>query len=107
MDTDYCDKWRAVDLAPGGVLLFDVYSNLAVWFDATREVGGRLLDDAAYALTASNNVILSGSGARAGFDGAGTVTYTGTVSGNGTLVKRGSGDAGAQAFYAGARERVL
>ena len=64
-----------------------------VWFDATRQVAGMLLNDSAYAFTASNNVVLTGTGARAGFDGAGTVTYAGAISGSGTLVKNGSGDA--------------
>jgi len=63
------------------------------WFDATRETDGRLIDDPAYAFTASNSVVFSGTGARVGFDGAGTVNYTGTISGNGSLVKTGSGDA--------------
>jgi len=68
-------------------------TGLAVWFDATRETGGRLLDDPDYAFTAAHDVTLSGIGSTVGFDGAGTVTHTGTISGNGSLVKRGTGDA--------------
>ncbi len=80
-------------LGSGGETVTVDGMNNSVWFDATREQYGMLLNDAAYAFTASNNVIFSGTGARAGFDGAGTVTYTGTISGNGSLVKNGSGDA--------------
>ncbi len=65
----------------------------AVWFDATRLAGPAVTNDPSYAFTASNSVILSGTSARVGFGGAGTVTYTGSVSGSGTLVKSGSGDA--------------
>ena len=65
----------------------------AVTFDATRIEDGRLTDDPGYAFTAANNVVLSGTDARVAFDGAGTVTYTGEISGNGALVKNGSGTA--------------
>jgi autotransporter-associated beta strand protein len=67
--------------------------NLAVTFDATREENARLVDDPAYAFTVSNAVVLASADARVAFDGAGTVTYAGAVSGSGTLVKNGSGTA--------------
>jgi len=65
----------------------------SVWFDTTRLAGMTVTNDPGYAFTASNNVVLSGVAANVGFDGAGTVTYAGTISGSGTLVKNGSGDA--------------
>ena len=84
-------------LGAGGEAVTVQGTGNSVWFDATRETDGRLADDPAYAFTASNNVILSGTASQAGFDGAGTVTYTGAISGNGSLVKSGTGDAVLQA----------
>ena len=65
----------------------------AVIFDATLEQDTRLIADPAYAFTAANPVILSGTDATVAFDGAGTVTHTGAISGNGALVKNGTGNA--------------
>ncbi len=64
-----------------------------VTFDATREEDARLIDDPAYAFTAANPVSLAGTSSRVVFEGAGTVTYAGAISGAGTLVKNGSGSA--------------
>jgi len=79
-------------LGAGGETVTVQGTGNSVWFDATRDSGGRLSDDPSYAFTASNNVAFDGTSAQVGFDGAGTVTYTGTISGTGALVKNGSGD---------------
>ena len=92
--TSYSARLVASDsLGAGGETVTVQGTGNTVWFDATRDSAGRLSDDPAYAFTASNNVVFSGTAAQAGFDGAGTVTYTGTISGNGALVKAGGGDA--------------
>ena len=92
--TDYSLRIpRADALGTGGESVTVGGSDLAVWFDATRETGGRLYDDPDYAFTAAHDVTLSGIGSTVGFDGAGTVTHTGTISGTGTLIKNGDGDA--------------
>ena len=65
----------------------------AVTFDATLEQDTRLVDDPDYTFIAANDVVLSGTDAIVAFDGAGTVNYTGEISGNGSLVKNGSGNA--------------
>ncbi|MDR2850109.1 MAG: discoidin domain-containing protein, partial [Verrucomicrobiota bacterium] len=82
--------WNA-RIPSAGTLITDVAvpDGRVVRFDATRETGGRLTNDTAYAFTADNAVTLGGGNAAVAFDGAGTVTYTGTVSGNGRLVKSG------------------
>jgi len=80
-------------LGAGGETVTVQGTGNAVRFDATRETGGRLLDDPTYAFAASNNVVLSGTSSSVGFEGAGTVTYAGTISGSGSLVKNGTGDA--------------
>ena len=91
--TNFSVRIPATDaLGTGGETVTVAGTGNTLWFDATREQDSRLVDDPDYAFTASNNVVFNGTGAQVGFDGAGTVTYTGTVSGNGSLVKRGSGD---------------
>jgi len=92
--TDYSLRIPRGDaLGTGGESVTVSGTDLAVWFDATRETDGRLYDDPDYDFTADHDVTLSGTGASVGFDGAGTVTHTGTISGTGTLVKYGDGDA--------------
>lgn len=92
--TDYSLRIPRPDaLGVGGETVTVNGSGLAVWFDSTRETAGRLYDDPAHAWTAEHDVALTGAGAVAGFDGAGTVNYAGTISGSGTLVKNGAGDA--------------
>ena len=92
--TNYSVRLSASDsLGAGGEPVTVGGTSNTVWFDASRVANAAVTNDPSYAFTASNNVILSGTGARAGFDGAGTVTYTGAISGSGTLVKNGSGDA--------------
>jgi len=102
--SDYSVRLVAADsLGSGGETVTVQGSGNAVWFDATGEAEGRLTDAPPYAFTAANDVVLSGTGTKAGFDGAGTVTYAGTISGSGSLVKNGSGDAvlGAANTFAG------
>ncbi len=92
--TNYSVKLPTSDaLGAGGETVTVGGISNTVWFDASRVADVTVTNDPSYAFTASNNVILSGTGARAGFDGAGTVTYAGAISGAGTLVKNGSGDA--------------
>ena len=92
--TEYSVRLPSSDaLGAGGETVTVEGTGRTVWFDATRETDGRLIDDEAYGFVASNNVVFNGTNARMGFDGAGTVTYAGTVSGNGALVKTGSGTA--------------
>lgn len=92
--TDYSLRIpRADALGTGSESVSVGGTDLTVWFDATRETEGRLYDDPDYAFTTGHDVTLSGTRASVGFDGAGTVTHTGTISGTGTLVKQGAGDA--------------
>jgi autotransporter-associated beta strand protein len=63
-----------------------------VRFDATREEGGRLLPDPAYVLHADNDVALGGSNATVSFNGAGSVVYSGTISGTGRFIAGAAGD---------------
>jgi autotransporter-associated beta strand protein len=91
--TNFSARLPASDaLGTGGETVTVAGVNNGVWFDATRESDGMLFDDPAYSFTASNNVVFTGTGAVAGFDGAGSVTYNGSISGSGTLVKNGTGD---------------
>ena len=92
--TNYSEKLVSSDaLGAGGETVTVGGVSNTVWFDATRFANAVVTNDPSYVFTASNNVILSGTGARVGFDGAGAVTYAGAISGNGALVKNGSGDA--------------
>ena len=92
--TNYSERLVSSDaLGAGGETVTVGGVSNTVWFDATRFANAAVTNDPSYAFTASNNVILSGTGARVGFDGAGTVTYAGSISGSGALVKNGSGDA--------------
>jgi autotransporter-associated beta strand protein len=76
--------------ADTGIGAVAVPANKVVRFDATREAGGRLYGDSGYAFTADNDVSLGGGSAAIAFDGAGTVVYTGTLTGSGRIVKNGA-----------------
>jgi autotransporter-associated beta strand protein len=91
-DIDLAAQTYAKLRIPGadtGIGAVAVPAGKVVRFDATREEGGRLHDDTAYAFTADNDVTLGGGSAAIAFDGAGTITYTGSLTGSGRLVKNG------------------
>ena len=70
-----------------------------VWYDTLALLDGRLTDSAANALAAAHDVALAGG--TLGFDGQGTITHAGAVSGSGALVKADAGTAvlnGANSF---------
>ena len=80
-------------LGSGGEAVTVGGTSNTVWFETTRFAATSVSNDPAYAFTAANGVSLSGTAAGVGFDGAGTVTYAGAVSGSGSLTKNGTGDA--------------
>lgn len=61
----------------------------AVWFDTTRATTAGFSNDAATAFAPANDVTLNGGTAR--FTGNGTITYGGTLTGTGTVIKDGAG----------------
>lgn len=62
----------------------------AVWFDTMRYVDQTLTDASSGTTAYDNDIILSGGAV--GFTGAGTITYSGALTGTGSAVKSGSGD---------------
>lgn len=74
----------------------------AVWYDTLAQSGVQLTDSAGNTLDVAQDIALSGG--TLGFDGLGTVTHGGAVSGSGSLVKTDSGTAvlnGANTFAGG------
>lgn len=74
----------------GGDGSVTVNTNAAVWFDTMRYAGNALTNDSTVSACYSNAVVLKTG--TAGFDGVGTITYGGAITGSGTVVKNGSGD---------------
>jgi autotransporter-associated beta strand protein len=64
-----------------------------VTFDASRISSGNWVTDSAYVLSATNDVLLSGTASYVKFEGAGTTKLIGTIAGSGSLIQNGSGTA--------------
>jgi len=77
------------DDSVGGDGTVTANAGTAVWFDTTRATNTGFSNDAATTFAPANDVTLNGGTAR--FTGNGTITYGGTLTGTGTVIKDGAG----------------